>query len=194
MRELAEVESGQVSLGVRDRFSVVSIESIPGPHRSMVMPDLWPVWPLLHSAMGRAHLAALAPADRDTLLADFTRSLDNPLLHRRAAQRFGGREEPRAEENAIGPENEGGGKSAALGNAACGKDRGGRNRINDGWQQLEERAAGRSVPAGLGALCHDHVRPERLGLPGFGKRSDLQDEPTAGSVDFGNEPRRIAKG
>ncbi|MFG1275191.1 helix-turn-helix domain-containing protein [Xanthobacter flavus] len=28
MRELAEVESGQVSLGVRDRFSVVSIESV----------------------------------------------------------------------------------------------------------------------------------------------------------------------
>jgi len=73
MRELAEVESGQVSLGVRDRFSVVSRESIPGPHRSMVMPDLGPVWPLLHSAMGRAHLAALAPADRDALLADFRR-------------------------------------------------------------------------------------------------------------------------
>jgi hypothetical protein len=50
------------------------------------------------------------------------------------------------------------------------------------------------VPAGLGALCHDHVRPERLGLPGFGKRSDLQDQSPAGSADFGNERRRIAKG
>lgn len=69
MRELAEVVLGQVSLGVRDRFSVVSIESTPDPRRNLVMADLGPVWPLLPSAMGRAHLAALPPADRDALLA-----------------------------------------------------------------------------------------------------------------------------
>lgn len=70
MEELAEAVSGQVSLGVRDRFSVVSIESTANPRASAVMPFLGQVWPLLPSAMGRAHLAAMAPAERDRLLGE----------------------------------------------------------------------------------------------------------------------------
>jgi len=71
MRELAEAVSGQVSMGIRDRFSMTFIESSRSPNHRLTMPEIGSTIPLLQSAMGRAYLAAMEPEQREKLLVSY---------------------------------------------------------------------------------------------------------------------------
>jgi len=71
MRELAEAVSGQVSMGIRDRFTMTFIESSRSPNHRLTMPEIGGTVPLLQSAMGRAYLAAMESRQREELLASY---------------------------------------------------------------------------------------------------------------------------
>ncbi|MGE4371082.1 MAG: IclR family transcriptional regulator [Burkholderiaceae bacterium] len=68
MRDLAEYAKGWVSLGTRERLSIVYIETARARDTVDVKPDIGQTFPILISAMGRAYLAALAPDERTRLL------------------------------------------------------------------------------------------------------------------------------
>ncbi|MBN3761393.1 IclR family transcriptional regulator [Burkholderia sp. Ac-20365] len=63
MKELADHIRGSVSLGMRDRLSVVYLESSRSSTPLGLPPDIGLSYPIVRTAMGRALLAAL-PADR----------------------------------------------------------------------------------------------------------------------------------
>lgn len=68
MRELAVRVRGAVSLGMRDQLNMVYIESCVAQKRSLAHPDVGAIRPLLQTAMGRAWLAAVTPAERQVAL------------------------------------------------------------------------------------------------------------------------------
>ncbi len=63
MRELAERAQGWVSLGARERLSMVYLETARARNTLEVKPDIGQTFPILVSAMGRAYLAALPPVE-----------------------------------------------------------------------------------------------------------------------------------
>lgn len=68
MRALCAEIGGTVSLGVLDRERVVYVESCRSTPNLDHLPDIGSVWPLLESGIGRALLAGLPAADRQSLL------------------------------------------------------------------------------------------------------------------------------
>lgn len=68
MRELAERFNGWVSLGSRERLSMVYIEATRGNSTLDVKPDIGQTFAIPVSAMGRAYLAALSPAERENMI------------------------------------------------------------------------------------------------------------------------------
>lgn len=68
MKELADHARGWVSLGMRERLNMVYIETARSHDARVLKRDIGQTFPILSSAMGRAHLAALAPAERQNLI------------------------------------------------------------------------------------------------------------------------------
>jgi DNA-binding IclR family transcriptional regulator len=70
MRQLADEAGGSVSLGMRDRISMVYLETVRGHHGIAFRPDIGASLPIMQSAMGRAWLAQADPALRHAILGD----------------------------------------------------------------------------------------------------------------------------
>ena len=70
MHELANDVAGQVSMGMRDRHTMVFVESARSRAHRLTLPEIGATLSILASSMGRAYLAALAPDDRDALLEE----------------------------------------------------------------------------------------------------------------------------
>lgn len=68
MKELADHVRGSVSLGMRDRLSVVYLESSRSAAPMIHPPDVGLSYPVARTAMGRALLAAYSREERDALL------------------------------------------------------------------------------------------------------------------------------
>ena len=68
MKELADSVRGSVSLGMRDRLSVVYVESSRGGTSTFQPPDVGLTYPVARTAMGRALLSAYPKEDREALL------------------------------------------------------------------------------------------------------------------------------
>ena len=92
MRELADYAGGSVSMGVRDRLNIVYVETSRSSAKpSRQLSDIGLSQPIAATAIGRAYMAALTPAEREALLneirvkapADFER------YHRRMLQSIG---------------------------------------------------------------------------------------------------------
>jgi DNA-binding IclR family transcriptional regulator len=69
MQELATFSGASVSLGARDRFSMIYVEHCRGPSALTLSMDVGARIPLATSAAGRAYLAALGDAERRDILA-----------------------------------------------------------------------------------------------------------------------------
>ncbi len=69
MVELARFARGQISLGLRDRLSVVYVETIYDQETNLTRPDIGSTRPLLRTAIGRALLYAHDPLERDLICA-----------------------------------------------------------------------------------------------------------------------------
>jgi DNA-binding IclR family transcriptional regulator len=70
MQELAAFSGASVSLGARDRLSMIYIEHCRGPSALTLSMDVGARIPLAASAIGRAYLAAIGDAERSRILAD----------------------------------------------------------------------------------------------------------------------------
>jgi len=68
MQELAAFAGASVSLGARDRFSMIYIEHCRGPAALALSMDVGARIPLATSAMGRAYLAVIDPAQRAQIM------------------------------------------------------------------------------------------------------------------------------
>lgn len=68
MQELASFSKGWVSIGVRDRTSMVYIETVHMNDTPDMKRDIGQTFPIALSAMGHAYLAALSAEDRGRLL------------------------------------------------------------------------------------------------------------------------------
>ncbi|MGT2434206.1 IclR family transcriptional regulator (plasmid) [Cupriavidus basilensis] len=87
MKDLADQVHGSVSLGMRDRFSMVYVETCRGHETSDFRPDIGASLPLLDTAMGRAWLAGIGETQRREMLQRI--QSDEPLAwkrHGRAVQ------------------------------------------------------------------------------------------------------------
>jgi DNA-binding IclR family transcriptional regulator len=69
MKSLADEIEGQVSMGMASDCEMVFIETSRSPRHRHTLPEVGATTSVLVSAMGRAYLAALAPADRAAMLA-----------------------------------------------------------------------------------------------------------------------------
>ncbi|MDR2001334.1 MAG: IclR family transcriptional regulator [Zoogloeaceae bacterium] len=68
MQELAEYSRGSVSIGIRDRLSMVYVETIRGSAPIALQRGIGARLALATSSMGRAYLAALPEAERNLLM------------------------------------------------------------------------------------------------------------------------------
>ncbi|WP_339490855.1 IclR family transcriptional regulator [Pseudomonas sp. EL_65y_Pfl2_R95] len=68
MQEMAEQSQSSLSMGARDRLSMVYTENCQGPGPLTLRLDVGSRIPLASTAMGRAYLAALPDHERDLLL------------------------------------------------------------------------------------------------------------------------------
>lgn len=68
MLELAEETGGSVSIGIRDRLSIVHIEAIRSRANAIYPLDVGTTHSLAGTAMGRAYFMACLPKERDALL------------------------------------------------------------------------------------------------------------------------------
>lgn len=70
MQDLAAFSGASVSLGARDRFSMIYVEHARGPGALTLSMDVGARLPLATSAIGRAWLAALGDDERQAVLAE----------------------------------------------------------------------------------------------------------------------------
>ena len=75
MQELADSSQAMVSLGIRDRLSMIYVENCRSESALTLSLDVGSRIPLATTAMGRAYLAVCGDAERQTLMEDI-RSLD----------------------------------------------------------------------------------------------------------------------
>src|SRR6188508_2881545 len=68
MKELADYCNGSVSMGVRDRLSMVYVESCRSGNGIATLPDIGTSVPIAQAAIGRAFLAVCTPPEREALL------------------------------------------------------------------------------------------------------------------------------
>lgn len=81
MKELADACRGSVSMGIRDRLNMVYVESSRNGDGLATLPDIGTSVPIAQSAIGRAYLAACAPAEREAMLNQM--KVKQPEMHRR---------------------------------------------------------------------------------------------------------------
>jgi DNA-binding IclR family transcriptional regulator len=67
MKELADYASGSVNMGIRDRLSMVYVESCRSGSVT-TLPDIGTAVPIAQATIGRAFLAACTPAEREATL------------------------------------------------------------------------------------------------------------------------------
>ncbi len=70
MQELASYSGASVSLGARDRLSMIYLEHCRGQSALTLSMDVGARIPLASSAIGRAYLAAIGDAERSVILAE----------------------------------------------------------------------------------------------------------------------------
>lgn len=68
MKELAEYCSGAVSMGIRDRMSMVYVESSRSGNGIATLPDIGTAVPIAQSVIGRAFIASCTPPEREAVL------------------------------------------------------------------------------------------------------------------------------
>ncbi len=68
MLELARHARGPVSVGTRDRFQVVYVETVQALETNATLPDIGSTRPFLQTAIGRALLSAIDPTERSLIL------------------------------------------------------------------------------------------------------------------------------
>ncbi len=68
MQELADSSQAMVSLGIRDRLSMIYVENCRSESALTLSLDVGSRIPLAHTAMGRAYLAGCSDAERSALL------------------------------------------------------------------------------------------------------------------------------
>lgn len=68
MLALAQEVGGTVSIGIRDRLQIVSIETVRGQARSAYAADVGTTYPMAGTAIGRAYLMACPAAQREAML------------------------------------------------------------------------------------------------------------------------------
>lgn len=81
MKQLADSLNASVSLGMRERSRMVYVETLRSNDPATFQPDLGAPLPMLQTAMGRAWLAAAAPAEREDVLSSLRAS--TPELYQR---------------------------------------------------------------------------------------------------------------
>ncbi len=84
MEALARQTGCTVNLGMRDRGSVVYIDSVRADASNQHLPDIGSTRPLLPAAIGRALILACAPAERQAVL-NFLKVQDRALFDRFSA-------------------------------------------------------------------------------------------------------------
>ena len=68
LKELADYCNGSVSMGVRDRLSMVYVESSRSGNGITTLPDIGTSVPIAQSVIGRAYLYACTPPEREAML------------------------------------------------------------------------------------------------------------------------------
>jgi DNA-binding IclR family transcriptional regulator len=81
MKELAEYCSGAVSMGIRDRMSMVYVESCRSGNGLATLPDIGTAVPIAQSVIGRAFIASCTPPEREAVLNQM--KVKEPELHRK---------------------------------------------------------------------------------------------------------------
>ncbi|MDA1116836.1 MAG: IclR family transcriptional regulator [Proteobacteria bacterium] len=81
MKELADYCSGSVSMGMRDRLSMVYVESCRSGNGIATLPDIGTAVPIAQSVIGRAFVASCTPPEREALLNQM--KVKEPEMHRK---------------------------------------------------------------------------------------------------------------
>ena len=81
MKELADYCNGSASMGIRDRLSMVYVESCRSGNGFSTLPDIGTAVPIAQSVIGRAFLAACNPAERESVLNQM--KVKEPESHRK---------------------------------------------------------------------------------------------------------------
>jgi DNA-binding IclR family transcriptional regulator len=81
MKELADYCNGSVSIGMRDRLSMVYVESSRSGNALTTLPDIGTSVPIAAAAVGRAFLAACTPPEREAVLNQIM--VKEPESHRK---------------------------------------------------------------------------------------------------------------
>ena len=81
MKELADYCNGSVSMGMRDRLSVVYVESCRSGNGIATLPDIGTAVPIAQSVIGRAFIASCTPPEREAVLNQM--KVKEPEMHRR---------------------------------------------------------------------------------------------------------------
>jgi DNA-binding IclR family transcriptional regulator len=81
MKELAEYCSGAVSMGFRDRMSMVYVESCRSGIGIATLPDIGTGVPIAQSVIGRAYIASCTPPEREAVLNQM--KVKEPEMHRK---------------------------------------------------------------------------------------------------------------
>jgi DNA-binding IclR family transcriptional regulator len=81
MKDLAEYCSGAVSMGIRDRMSMVYVESCRSGNGFATLPDIGTAVPIAQSVIGRAFIASCSPPEREAVLNQM--KVKEPEMHRK---------------------------------------------------------------------------------------------------------------
>jgi DNA-binding IclR family transcriptional regulator len=81
MKELADYCNGSVSLGMRDRLSMVYVETSRSGNGISTLPDIGTAVPIAQSVIGRAYIASCTPPERDAVLNQL--KVKEPEMHRK---------------------------------------------------------------------------------------------------------------
>ncbi len=81
MKELADYCNGSVSMGMRDRLSMVYVESCRSGNGIATLPDIGTAVPIAQSVIGRAFVASCTPPEREAVLNQL--KVKDPEAHRK---------------------------------------------------------------------------------------------------------------
>lgn len=81
MKELADYCNGSVSMGMRDRLSMVYVESCRSGNGIATLPDIGTAVPIAQSVIGRAFIASCTPPEREAVLNQM--KVKEPEMHRK---------------------------------------------------------------------------------------------------------------
>ena len=81
MKELADYCNGSASMGMRDRLSMVYVESCRSGNGIATLPDIGTAVPIAQSVIGRAFIASCTPPEREAVLNQM--KVKEPEMHRK---------------------------------------------------------------------------------------------------------------